>query len=67
MQLQKASTLTNLLNFLFAYIRGSNPLCQAFFPNKPHTFLTLQSKRAREEELCLDHNSAFGGRKSKKF
>ena len=32
MQLQKTS-----LNLLFVYIQGSPPLCQAIFPNKPHT------------------------------
>ena len=48
-------------------------LCQSFCPNKPHTqtFLTLQSKRAREEELSLNkglnNNSAFKCRNSTKF
>ena len=34
------------------------------FCNKPHTetFLTLQSKWAEEEKLCLYNNSAFRGR-----
>ena len=32
MQLQETS-----LNLLFVYIQGSPPLCQAIFPNKPHT------------------------------
>ena len=39
------------------------------FPNKPHTqyFLTLQSKRAREEKLSLYNNSAFSNPDSTKF
>ena len=51
------------------YIQGSSALCQPFFPNKPHrqTFLTLQSKWAPEEELCLKNNSAFKDRNSTKF
>ena len=40
-----------------------------FFPNKKHTqtFLTLQSKWAREEKLCLYSDSAFRGWNSTKF
>ena len=34
MQLQKTS-----LNLVFVYIQGSPPLCQAVFPNKPHTHI----------------------------
>ena len=69
MQLQKISTLTNLLNLLFLYIQGSPPMCQPFFPKKPHrqTFLTLQSKWAREEKLCLYNNLPVRGRNSAKF
>ena len=53
----------------FVYIQGSPALYQPFFPNKPHTqtFLTLQSKWAPEEELCLNNISAFRGRNSTKF
>ena len=53
----------------FVYIQDSPALCQPFCPNKPHTqtFLTLQSKWAREEELCLNNNLAFRGRNSTKF
>ena len=51
------------------YIQGSPALHQSFFPCKPHkqTFLTFQSKWAREEELCLNNNSAFKGWYSTKF
>ena len=38
MQLQKTS-----LNLLFVYIQGSPPLCQAIFPNKPHTHTQTQT------------------------
>ena len=44
MQLQKISTLTNLLNLnIFVHIQSSLLLCQPSFPNKQHTqtFLTL--------------------------
>ena len=61
MQLQKKTSA-----FLFKALL----LCaNYFFPNKPHTqtFLTLQSKWAREEELCLNNNSTFRGRNSTKF
>ena len=60
---------TNFLNLIFVYIQGFPPLCQPFFPNKPHTqtFLTLQSKWAREGKLCLYNNSPFRGRSSGKF
>ena len=53
----------------FVYIQGSPALYQPLFPNKPrtHTFLTLQSKSAPEEELCLNNNSAFRGRNSTNF
>ena len=61
--------LTNLLNLLLVYIQGFPPLCQPFFPNKPHTqtFLTFQSKWAREEKLCLYNNPAFRDWTSTKF
>ena len=51
------------------YIQGSPALCQPFFHYKPHTqtFLIFQSKWPREEELCLNNNSAFRGRYSTKF
>ena len=69
MQLQGSSTFTNLLNFLFVYAQGSPLLCQPIFPNNPHmqTFLTLQSKQAREKKLSLYNNSPFRGRNSTKF
>ena len=46
MQLQKISTLTNLLNLLLVYIQGSPPLGQPLLSNNSHTqtFLTLQSQ-----------------------
>ena len=51
------------------YIQGSPALCQPFFSYQPHTqtFLTFQSKRAPEEELFLNNNSAFRGWYSTKF
>ena len=61
MQFQKTSALRNL------FIFNDTLLCvNHFFTNKPHTqtFLTLQSKWAPEEELCLSDNSAFRGRNS---
>ena len=54
----KLNAIAEDFNFKkFVYIQGSPALCQSFFPNKPHTqtFLTLQSKWAREEELCLNN------------
>ena len=67
--MRKISTLTNLLNLLLVYIQSFPPLCQPFFPNKPHTLTvqTFQSKWAREEKLCLYNNSVFRGRNSTKF
>ena len=64
MQLQKTSTSGNLLIF-----KAPLPWCQSVFLNKSHTqaFLTLQSKRAREDELFLNNNSALRGRNSTKF
>ena len=55
MQLQKISTLTNLLNLLFVYIQGSPPLCQLLFPNKPRTqtFLTLQSDEPEKKNFVF--------------
>ena len=64
MQLQKTSTSGNLLIF-----KAPLPWSQSVFLNKSHTqtFLTLQSKRAREDELFLNNNSALRGRNSTKF
>ena len=64
MQLQKTSTSGNLLIF-----KAPLPWSQSVFLNKSHTqtFLTLQSKRARDDELFLNNNSALRGRNSTKF
>ena len=64
MQLQKTSTSGNLLIF-----KAPLPWSQSVFLNKSHTqtFLTLQSKQAREDELFLNNNSALRGRNSTKF
>ena len=69
----KLNAIADDFNFKkFVYIQCRPALCQSFFPNKPppQTFLTLQSKWAREEELCLhkglNNNSAFRGRNSTK-
>ena len=64
MQLQKTSASGNLLIF-----KAPLPWSQSVFLNKSHTqtFLTLQSKRARDDELFLNNNSALRGRNSTKF
>ena len=66
----KTKSVAEDFNFKkFVFIQGSLDLCQLFFPNKSYTqtFLTLQSKWAWEEELCLNNNSVSRRRNSRKL
>ena len=65
----KLNAIAENFNFKkFVYIQGP-ALCQSVVPNKSRTqtFLTLRSKWARKEKLCVNNHSAFRGQNSTKL